>query len=99
MFGALRRSPDYRLFWAGSLIANLGLWIQTIALGWLVYALTRKASWLGTVSFVGNAPTFVLGLLGGAIADRASRRGIMIVSLLALASSARRSRRWRRSTR
>jgi MFS family permease len=88
VLGALRRSPDYRIFWAGSLVANLGLWIQTIALGWLVYALTRKASWLGTVSFVGNAPTFVLGLLGGAIADRASRRVIMIVSLLALASSA-----------
>jgi len=88
VFGALRRSRDYRLFWAGSLIANLGLWIQTIALGWLVFALTQKASWLGTVSFVGNAPTFVLGLLGGAIADRMSRRAIMIVSLLVLASTA-----------
>jgi MFS family permease len=88
VLGALRRSRDYRLFWAGSLLANLGLWIQTIALGWLVYALTRKASWLGTVSFVGNAPTFALGLLGGAIADRASRRAIMIASLLALALSA-----------
>ena len=88
MLGALRRSRDFRLFWAGSLLANLGLWIQTIALGWLIYDLTRKASWLGTVSFVGNAPTFVLGLLGGAIADRASRRAIMIVALLALASSA-----------
>jgi predicted MFS family arabinose efflux permease len=88
VFGALRRSRDYRLFWVGSLIANLGLWIQTISLGWLVFALTRKASWLGTVSFIGNAPTFLLGLVGGAIADRASRRGIMIVSLLVLASSA-----------
>lgn len=88
MLGALRRSRDYRLFWTGSLIANLGLWIQTIALGWLVFALTRKASWLGTVSFVGNAPTFVLGLVGGAFADRMSRRAIMIVSLLALAASA-----------
>jgi MFS family permease len=85
VFGALRRSRDYRLFWIGSLIANLGLWIQTISLGWLVFALTRKASWLGTVSFVGNAPTFLLGLIGGAIADRASRRAIMIVSLLVLA--------------
>ncbi len=88
MLGVLRRSRDYRIFWAGSLVANLGLWIQTIALGWLVYALTRKASWLGTVSFVGNAPTFALGLLGGAMADRASRRAIMIASLLALAASA-----------
>jgi MFS family permease len=88
VFGALRRSREYRRFWAGSLIANLGLWIQTIALGWLVYALTRKASWLGTVSFVGNAPTFLLGLLGGAFADRMSRRTIMIVSLVILAASA-----------
>jgi MFS family permease len=88
VFGALRRSREYRRFWTGSLIANLGLWIQTIALGWLVYALTRKASWLGTVSFVGNAPMFVLGLLGGAFADRMSRRTIMIVSLLVLAASA-----------
>jgi MFS family permease len=88
VFGALRRSPAYRRFWAGSLIANLGLWIQTIALGWLVYELTQRASWLGTVSFVGNAPTFVVGLVGGAVADRMSRRAIMIVSLLVLASSA-----------
>jgi MFS family permease len=88
VFGALRRSREYRRFWTGSLIANLGLWIQTIALGWLVYALTRKASWLGTVGFVGNAPMFVLGLLGGAFADRMSRRTIMIVSLLLLAASA-----------
>jgi predicted MFS family arabinose efflux permease len=88
VFGVLRRSRDYRLFWVGSLIANLGLWIQTIALGWLVFALTQKASWLGTVGFVGNAPMLVLGLLGGAIADRTSRRGVMVVSLLALAASA-----------
>ncbi len=88
VFGVLSRSRSFRLFWAGSLIANLGLWIQTIALGWLVYTLTRKASWLGTVSFVGNAPMLVLGLVGGAIADRMSRSGIMIASLLVLAASA-----------
>lgn len=87
MRGALA-SPDYRRFWLGSLVANLGLWVQTIALGWLVYSLTNKASWLGIVSFVGNLPTFVLGLLGGAIADRMSRRAIMIASLLFLAAGA-----------
>lgn len=87
MRGALA-SPDYRRFWLGSLAANLGLWVQSIALGWLVYALTSKASWLGAVGFVGNLPTFVLGLLGGAIADRMSRRAIMLVSLLVLAGSA-----------
>jgi MFS family permease len=85
---AALRSRDYRRFWLGSLVANLGLWIQTIALGWLVYDLTHAASWLGTISFCGNAPTFVVGLVGGAIADRASRRLIMTVSLVVLAADA-----------
>ena len=79
------RSRDYRLFWSGSLVSNVGLWMQQIALGWLVYEMTRKASLLGTVSFFGNAPILVLGLLGGAIADRASRRTIMLGTQLVLA--------------
>jgi MFS family permease len=80
------RIRDYRRFWLGSLVSSLGLWIQTIALGWLVYDLTHAATWLGTVSFCGNAPTLVLGLVGGAIADRASRRLIMTASVLLLAA-------------
>jgi MFS family permease len=81
-------SPDYRRFWLGSLAANLGMWIQTIALGWLVYDLTRKAGWLGAVSFIANAPTLVLGLLGGAIVDRTSLRVVMTSALLVIACSA-----------
>ena len=80
------RIRAYRRFWLGSLLANLGLWMQTIALGWLVYDLTRAASWLGTVSFCGNAPTLFLGLVGGAIADRASRRLVMTASLVMTAT-------------
>src|SRR5439155_6019281 len=82
------RSRDYFLFWSGSFIANLGVWIQQIALGWLVYDLTRRASLLGTVSFCGNAPILVLGLVGGAIADRASRRTIMLGTLGVIAATA-----------
>jgi MFS family permease len=84
VLGALR-SRDYRRFWIGALVSNLGVWIQTIALGWLVYDLTHAAAWLGTVSFCGNAPMLVLGLVGGAIADRASRRFIMMLSLVVMA--------------
>ena len=82
------RSRDYFLFWSGSFIANLGVWMQQIALGWLVYDLTRRASLLGTVSFCGNAPILFLGLVGGAIADRASRRTIMLGTLGVIAATA-----------
>lgn len=87
MRGALRNAA-YRRFWLGSLLANLGLWIQVIALGWLVYDLTRKAGWLGAVSFVGNMPTLVFGLIGGAVVDRASLRIIMTSALLVLSCAA-----------
>jgi MFS family permease len=83
---AALRHRDYRRFWLGSLVSNLGVWIQAIALGWLVYDITGQASWLGIVSFCGNGPTLVLGLVGGAIADRASRRLIMVASLVILAA-------------
>ncbi len=82
------RSRNYRLFWSGSFIANLGVWVQQIALGWLVYDMTRKASLLGTVSFCGNMPVLALGLVGGAIADRASRRAIMLGTLSVIATTA-----------
>src|SRR5437870_3178265 len=62
--------------------------MQQIALGWLVYDLTRRASLLGTVSFCGNAPILFLGLVGGAIADRASRRTIMLGTLGVSAATA-----------
>jgi MFS family permease len=82
------RSPTFRRFWIGSLISNVGVWMQQIALGWLIYDMTRQASWLGTISFVGNLPMFAVGLVGGAIADGASRRAVMIGANVLLAGTA-----------
>lgn len=81
-------SRDYRIFWTGSLVCNLGFWIQQTALGWLVFAMTRSTSLLGTVSFCSNLPILLLGLFGGAIADRTSRRTIMLAALAVIAVSA-----------
>src|SRR5205823_1862344 len=82
------RSPGYRLFWSGSFVSNVGFWMQSVALGWLVYDLTRRASLLGTISFCGNVPFIALGLLGGAVADRASRRAVMLGAQVVLAAAA-----------
>src|SRR5947199_30692 len=62
--------------------------MQQIALGWLVYGMTRSASLLGAVGFCGNMPILVLGLVGGAIADRASRRTIMLGSQVVIGLAA-----------
>lgn len=81
-------SRDYRLFWTGSLVSNLGFWMQQLALGWLVYALTRSVSLLGAVSFCSNLPILVLGLVAGTIADRMSRRTIMLTALVVMSVTA-----------
>jgi MFS family permease len=86
MFSALR-SRNYALFWVGSFVSNVGTWMQTVALGWLIYEMTGSASWLGTVSFAANAPALFAGLVGGAVADRADRK-LLLVGTQSVAAAA-----------
>jgi MFS family permease len=54
--------------------------MQQLALSWVVLDLTRSAFALGTVNFVGALPPALLLLYGGTIADRFSKRKVLIVS-------------------
>ena len=76
MFDAFR-SRNFALLWTGSFVANVGIWMQSVAMGWLIYNLTSSASWLGRVGFASAAPTLLLGLLGGAIIEHADRRRLL----------------------
>jgi MFS family permease len=85
-FRALRHR-NFRLFWSGALVANIGSWMRTIALGWLVLELTDSALLLGLVSFAQTVPVLLLSLPAGVVADRLSRRRVLLVTqaiLLAL---------------
>lgn len=79
-FGALQRNPNFRLYWTGALLSNIGTWMQTLAQSWLVYQLTGSALLLGLVSFVQAIPSLFLSLLGGVLADRVERRALMLVT-------------------
>ena len=76
MFDAFR-SRNFALLWTGSFVANVGIWMQSVAMGWLIYSLTSSASWLGRVGFASAVPTLLLGLLGGAIIEHADRRRLL----------------------
>jgi MFS family permease len=69
---------NYRLFFGGQLISVIGTWMQNIAQAWLVYRLTGSSVLLGAVSFTGQIPIFFLAPVGGIVADRRSRRRIVI---------------------
>lgn len=72
------RNEDYRLFWSGCLVSNIGTWMQNVALGWLVLELSNSSFWLGMVGFAASVPFLLFTLFGGVIADRVSKRHLLI---------------------
>ena len=75
---------DFRLFFAGALLSNVGTWMQMTALGWLVFDITESAASLGIVHFLSGVPIFLLTLFTGVLADRVDRRLLLIVTQIAL---------------
>ena len=54
--------------------------METVALGRYVADTTGRAAWSGLIAAAAFLPTAFVGLIGGALADRASRRGLLIAS-------------------
>src|SRR5215211_5566923 len=77
MFRALSHR-DYRLFWTGAFLSNVGTWMQAVAQGWLVLHLTNSPFWLGLDAFMATAPGFIFTLAGGVFADLIDRRRLMM---------------------
>lgn len=77
MFRALS-NRNFRLFWTGAFLSNVGTWMQAVAQGWLVLQLTNSPFWLGLDAFMATAPGFVLTLLGGVFADLIDRRRLLL---------------------
>lgn len=74
------RHRNYRLYWFGQLFSVLAQNMEAVAQGWLVLEMTNSPLLLGVTGLTFSIPTIALTLLGGAIADRADRKRIMIVS-------------------
>src|ERR1035437_8984634 len=64
-------------FWLGSLLSNIGTWMQQIAEPWLVLNLSGSSVLLGLDAFAMDAPVWVLTLFGGFLADHADRRKVI----------------------
>jgi len=78
-FAALRY-PNYRLWFWGQMFSMFGTWMESTALGFLVFDLTRSPAYLGLVGFVSGIPTWLFMLYAGVIADRMSRRTLMLIT-------------------
>ncbi len=72
------RHRNFRLFFGGQSISLIGTWMTRVATSWLVYRLTKSSLLLGTVSFAGQIPTFLLAPMAGVIVDRIDRRKVLV---------------------
>jgi MFS family permease len=77
MFRALSHR-NFRVFWIGAFLSNVGTWMQAVAQGWLMLQLTNSALWLGIDGFMATAPGFFLTLAGGVLADLVDRRRLLL---------------------
>ncbi|RPI06290.1 MAG: MFS transporter [Ignavibacteriae bacterium] len=82
-FSALKHR-NYRLWFWGQMISLFGTWMQMTAQGFLVYELTHSSAFLGYVGFASGIPSWLFTMVGGVVADRMSRRRLLIITQLAM---------------
>lgn len=76
---------DFKLFLAARLFVTVAVQIQSVALAWQIYALTRDPLLLGLAGLAEALPSIAISLYAGHVADAHDRRKICIISMLALA--------------
>lgn len=74
------RVRNYRLFAGGQVVSLAGTWMQRIAQDWLVLELSHSSPVaLGVATALQFAPTLLLSLWGGVLADRYDKRRMLVV--------------------
>src|SRR5215470_9096056 len=76
----LRRNRSFRQLWLGQVVSQMGDWFDTIALYTIILNLTGSGRDIGLLLVARFVPSFIFGPISGVVADRFSRRTIMIVS-------------------
>lgn len=79
MFASLR-VRNYRLFASGQVVSLIGTWMQRVAQDWLVLELSGGSPVaLGVAAALQFAPTLLLSLWAGGLADRYDKRRMLVV--------------------
>lgn len=79
MFTLVRRNKDFRNFWYGQIVSQLGDRVHTLAVIWLVYSWSNSGSAVGFVLIATTLPAFLISPLAGSLLDKYDRKKIMII--------------------
>ena len=80
-YGALLRgNRGFRFLWLGQVVSQMGDWFDTIAVYTIALHLTGSSRSVALIMVARFLPSVVMGPLSGVVADRFSRRSIMITA-------------------
>ena len=71
---------DFLLLWSGQTVSRIGNGAYKVAVAWAVYQISKSTAAMGLVLALNVVPELALAMLGGTIADRISRRTVIIVA-------------------
>ncbi len=78
---------DFAFFTSGRFLSTVAMQMQSVAIGWQIYAITNSALALGFVGLCQFAPMFLLTLPAGDISDRIDQRKVLAVAMTVQAVS------------
>lgn len=73
-------SRNYMIYFCAQVVSQTGLWMQRVAMGWLVYRLTDSTRALGIIDFLAAIPTVLLLPLTGYLLPRWDLRKVLVVT-------------------
>ncbi len=71
---------NFRYYFAGQGLSLIGTWMQSTAMGWLIYRMTGSSAKLGAVGFVTMLPAILFGYIAGVFSDRMDRKKSLYIT-------------------
>jgi MFS family permease len=72
------RSTNFRRYYIGQTVSQIGSWMQSVAIMWLTYRLTNSPAATGTIGFLALIPFLFTTPIAGALSDRVSRKKLLM---------------------
>ncbi len=85
LFGrGVLRHAHFRTVWFAAFFSYLGGWFEFVGTQWIVTEKTQSMEWASYLGTAQLAPTLLLGIFGGIVADSVNRRTLLIVTQVAM---------------
>ena len=86
--GAALANRSYSVYLASSFVSNIGTFMQSLGVPFILYELTERNAWVGASVAATMGPSLIVIPIAGVLADRVSRKLILLVSISIQAAAA-----------